>query len=311
MISPSATVCFIGFGEAGSILGADLAQHGLAVRCYDLLFDVPAERARMLLRCADARVDAAASVADAVRGAKLVVSAVTASASRDVARDTALLLQAGQIFLDLNSVSPETKRGNAQLVEASGASYVEAAVMAPVPPQRLRVPMLLGGPRAAELAPALAALGLNVEAVAAEVGVASAIKMCRSILIKGLEALTVESLLTARHYGAEDAVLASLAGTYPAMGWTAELPDYLISRVAEHGRRRAAEMREVAQTVAASGMTPLLATAVAQRQDALVDAMEAAALCYDSSEAFSWRALADRLAARRADQTAVSSPAPP
>ncbi|HEV7631905.1 MAG TPA: DUF1932 domain-containing protein [Steroidobacteraceae bacterium] len=295
MIPPSATICFIGFGEAGSILGNDLAQRGLAVRCYDILFDVATERARMLRRCADARVDPATTAAAALRGAKLVVSAVTTTASRDVARDAAPYLAAGQIFLDLNSVSPETRRGNALLIEASGASYVEAAVMAPVPPQRLRVPMLLGGPRAAELAPALNALGLNVEAVAATIGVASAIKMCRSILVKGLEALTVESLLTARRYGAEDAVLASLAKSYPGMDWDGRLPDYLISRVAEHGRRRAAEMREVAETVAATGMAPLMADATAARQDALVDAMQARGIACDPEGDFSWRTLADGL----------------
>ena len=179
----------------------------------------------------------------AARGAKLVISAVTASAAQDVAREAGPLLKSGQLFLDLNSVSPDTKRQNAALVEAGGADYVEAAVMAPVPALRLKVPMLLGGARAAELAPALAALGLNVTAVAREVGVASAIKMCRSVMIKGLEALAVESLRAARHYGAEDAVLNSLAATYPSMGWTQQQPDYLVSRVAEHGRRRAAALR--------------------------------------------------------------------
>lgn len=299
MISPTATVCFIGFGEAGSILGAELALRGLAVRSFDMLFDAPADRERMLRRCAAAGVDPAFTLGEALRGAKLVVSAVTATAAADVAHDAAALLQSGQIFLDINSVSPDSKRGSAALVEASGASYIEAAVMAPVPPQRLRVPMLLGGPRAAEIAPALNALGLNVEAVAAAVGVASAIKMCRSVVIKGIEALAVESLLTARRYGAEDAVLASLDRTYPGMGWTGPLPDYLIGRVAEHGRRRAAEMREVAQTVAASGMAPLLATAIAGRQDALLDAMAAQGLGFDSSRGFSWRTLADQLAQKK------------
>jgi 3-hydroxyisobutyrate dehydrogenase-like beta-hydroxyacid dehydrogenase len=299
MLPPSATLCLIGFGEAGGILGADLARRGCALRSYDILLDAPATRDAMLARLASAGVDPAFSLADAVRGAKLIVCAVTADAARDVARDVAPLLQAGQIFLDLNSVSPDTKRGNAQLIEASGASYVEAAVMAPVPPQRLQVPMLLGGARAAELAPALGLLGLNVTAVAADIGVASAIKMCRSVMIKGIESLTVECLLTARHYGAEDAVLASLAATFPGMGWTQQQPDYLISRVAEHGRRRAAELREVAQTVAAAGLPPRMASAVAASQDALVDAMANAGVVYDKTAEFSWRVLADQLANKK------------
>jgi 3-hydroxyisobutyrate dehydrogenase-like beta-hydroxyacid dehydrogenase len=298
MIPPSATIALIGFGEAGGILGADLAQRGVALRAYDIQLDAPATRGAMLARLAAAGVDPAATLADALRGAKLVISAVTASAAQDVARKAGPLLKSGQLFLDLNSVSPDTKRQNAALVEAGGADYVEAAVMAPVPPQRLQVPMLLGGARAAELAPALAALGLNVTAVAREVGVASAIKMCRSVMIKGLEALAVESLRAARHYGAEDAVLNSLAATFPSMGWTQQQPDYLVSRVAEHGRRRAAELREAAATVRAAGIEPRMALAIAASQDALVDAMEEAGIAYGNGQDFSWRSLADRLAVK-------------
>jgi 3-hydroxyisobutyrate dehydrogenase-like beta-hydroxyacid dehydrogenase len=168
--------------------------------------------------------------------------------------------------------------------------------MAPVPPLGLAVPMLLGGARAAELAPALNALGFSARAVSGEVGGASAIKMCRSVVIKGIEALAVESLLAARHYGAEDAVLASLAATFPSMGWEQSQPDYLVSRVAEHGRRRAAELREVARTVRAAGLEPYMADAIARRQDALVDDMLAAGIAFERQAPFSWRQLADGLA---------------
>jgi len=243
-------------------------------------------------------VRAADTLADAVAGAELVISAVTAASAIDVARQCAVLLRSGQWFLDINSVSPDVKRGNAAAIEAAGAAYVEAAVMAPVPPQRLQVPMLLGGARAATLAAALTALGMNVSVVSAAVGVASAIKMCRSVMIKGLEALAVECLFAARHYGAEAEVLASLDRSFPGMGWGRELPDYLISRVAEHGRRRAAEMREVAATVAAAGVEPLMSAAAARRQDELVERMAAAGRSYDDGAVFSWRELADALRVR-------------
>jgi 3-hydroxyisobutyrate dehydrogenase-like beta-hydroxyacid dehydrogenase len=225
-----------------------------------------------------------------------VIAAVTAASSAAVAQDAGKWMRAGQIFLDINSCSPATKRANAAAVESSGAAYVEAAVMAPVPPQRLKVPMLLGGPRAADLAPVLRALGMNATFIAAEIGVASAVKMCRSVVIKGLEALAVESMLAARRFGAEKEVLASLQGTFPQMGWTDELPDYLISRVAEHGRRRAAEMREVAHTLEDVGIEPIMSRATAVRQDALIDEMAARGVSYPHGEAFSWRWLADALA---------------
>ncbi len=285
-------IAMIGFGEAGSILGAELAAQGREVVTYDILLHAPAMRER----ARQARVGAADSFEAAVKDADLVISAVTAASSADVARNASKALRAGQIFLDINSCSPQTKRSNSQLVESSGADYVESAVMAPVPPQRLKVPMLLGGRQAAELAPALQALGMNATFLSADIGVASAVKMCRSVVIKGLEALAVESMLAARRFGAEKEVLASLQGTFPQMGWLDKLPDYLISRVAEHGRRRAAEMREVAHTLEDVGVEPTMARATAARQDALIDAMAAHGIAYPHVEAFSWRWLADALA---------------
>lgn len=295
MLQADATIAFIGFGEAGGILGEELARKGLAVKAWDILLEAPAAREAMRAKCAIAGVTAAASLAEALQGAGLVISAVTASSAAEVAREAGALLRPGQCFMEINSISPDAKRANSRAVEAGGADYVEAAVMAPVPPQRLRVPMLLGGAKAEALATALRGLGLDATAVADRVGVASAIKMCRSVMIKGIEALTVECLRAARHYGAEDAVLKSLAATFPSMGWDAQQPDYLISRVAEHGRRRAAEMREVAATVEAAGLAPLMSTATAAAQDALIDAMEAAGLRYDATRPFAWRDLADRL----------------
>jgi len=290
-------IALIGFGEVGTIFGRDLAQQGLEMSTYDILLDAPATRPAMLERARAAAVVPVDSLGDAVRGVDLVISAVTASSSRDVARDAAPWLRPGQLFLDVNSVSPETKRDNARAIEASGADYVEAAVMAPVPPQRLAVPMLLGGRRASALAAALKALGMNATAVADEIGTASAIKMCRSIMIKGIEALVVECMFAARRFGAEQPVLASLDRTFPHMGWNAELPDYLVSRVAEHGRRRAAEMREVALTLEDVGIRPTMAAATAERQEALTQQMAAAGVPYPQGGKFSWRALADALAA--------------
>jgi 3-hydroxyisobutyrate dehydrogenase-like beta-hydroxyacid dehydrogenase len=264
---------------------------------YDILLDSAERREQMLQRARQARVRAADTFEQAVAGAQVVISAVTAASSGDVAAKAARSLGAGQVLLDINSVSPAKKRASAALLQTSGAAYVEAAVMAPVPPQRLKVPMLLGGKQAGALAQELRALGMNTTALSDEIGVASAVKMCRSIVIKGLEALTVESMLAARRFGAEREVLESLNGTFPSMGWTAKLPDYLVSRVAEHGRRRAAEMREVARTLEDVDVEPTLARATAERQDWLIDAMTARGLTYSSlSTPFSWRELVDALA---------------
>jgi 3-hydroxyisobutyrate dehydrogenase-like beta-hydroxyacid dehydrogenase len=289
-------VALIGFGEAGSILGTDLVVGGCDVSAYDILLDDADKRAAMLARIERAQVRPSESFAAAVAGAELIISAVTASSSGDVAAAAGKHLSAGQLLLDINSVSPAKKQTSAKAVEASGADYVESAVMAPVPPYRLKVPMLLGGRRAEEAAAQLVELGFNAKAISSEIGVASAVKMCRSVLIKGIESLAVESMLAARHFGAEEQVLASLNQTFPSMGWDKQLPDYLISRVAEHGRRRAAEMREVARTLRDAGQTPTMSEAIARRQDELIDAMAAKGLQYNAEETFSWRQLADALA---------------
>ena len=288
-------IAVVGFGEAGSILGEDLSAADREVCTYDILLDAPASRGPLLEKARRADVQTADSLKAAVADADLVISAVTAASSAAVAQDAGKAMHAGQIFLDINSCSPETKRSNAAAVQISGADYVEAAVMAPVPPQRLKVPMLLGGHRASDLAPVLRALGMNATFISAEIGVASAVKMCRSVVIKGLEALALESMLAARRFGAEQEVLASLQGTFPQMGWQDKLPDYLISRVAEHGRRRAAEMREVAHTLQEVGIEPTMALATAARQDALIDEMVAKGLSYAHGQPFSWRVLADAL----------------
>jgi 3-hydroxyisobutyrate dehydrogenase-like beta-hydroxyacid dehydrogenase len=288
-------IALIGFGEVGGILGHDLAAQGIDVSFYDILLDSRDTREPMLAKARDTKVHAKDNLRDCFEGAELVISAVTAASAASVAKSASPLLGAGQVFLDINSVSPETKSGMASEVERGEGRFVEAAVMSAILPERLRAPMLLGGKHAEELAERLQAIGMNATIAGERIGVASAIKMCRSVMIKGLEALTVESLLAARRYGAEDAVLASLAATYPGMGWTDGLPDYLISRVAEHGRRRAAEMREAAEAVRDAGIDPLMAQATAERQDWLIDQMAAQQLDAKSMKPFAWRKVADAI----------------
>lgn len=289
-------IALLGFGEVGGIFGRDFAAAGLHVSTFDILMNANTSRAAMLAKAKGANVRACDTLEEAVRGADLVISAVTASSAADVARSAAPFLRDGQTYLDINSVSPDTKREIARTLNESPAAFVEAAVIAPVAPQRLKVAMLLGGADAATAAERLRAIGMNGKPVSDQIGVASAIKMCRSIIIKGLEAITVESMFTARRYGAEKQVLESLAATFPDMGWNSTLPDYLIGRVAEHGKRRAAEMREAAQAVSDAGLEPLTALATAQRQDWLAQTIAEFSLAVPKGEKFVWQEIADAIA---------------
>src|SRR5512135_1079694 len=200
--NPIRQIALIGFGEVGGIFGHDFAAAGLGVSTFDILLNAEPSRSAMLDKAKSANVLPCDTLEEAVRGADMVISAVTASSAADMARNAAPLLRGGQTYVDLNSVSPDTKREIAHTLSESEASFVEAAVMAPVLPQRLKVPMLLGGASAATAAERLQAIGMNVKPVSDHIGVASAIKMCRSIIIKGLEAITVESMFAARRYGA-------------------------------------------------------------------------------------------------------------
>ena len=287
------TIGLIGFGEAGGILAKDLAAAGMAITTFDILFWNERARERMLTKAAAFKVVAAENLEGAIRNASLVISLVTASSASEVAKQAASVLRPGQFYLDGNSVSPDMKRKMANDINRSGAHFVEAAVMAAIAPQRLKVPMLLGGSGAAELSAALRAIGMDATAVSETIGVASAIKMCRSVLMKGLAALTIESLFAARRYGAEDAVIASFEATYPNMGWAKNLPDSLTKRAVEHSRRRATEMREVEETLKGAGIRPFMASSTADLQDWLTREMDAHNYVYKADEPFSWRAFAD------------------
>jgi 3-hydroxyisobutyrate dehydrogenase-like beta-hydroxyacid dehydrogenase len=256
----------LGYGEVGRIFGAALLPQVARVAAWDLSFADTAARNAALDHAAAGGVQACDGVAALCAGTELVVSAVTASSTLAVARDAAAHLNAGAFFLDLNSASPGTKQQAGALIEAAGGRYVEAGVMTSVPPHGIGVPMLIGGPHAVALLPTLSALGMNASVASERLGVASATKMCRSVMIKGLEALVIESFATARHYGVEDAMVATLQETFPGIDWSAQ-GRYFFSRVAQHGKRRAQEMREAANTVREAGFEPFMASAIAEKHD--------------------------------------------
>lgn len=284
-------VGLIGFGEVGGIFGRALAaQANVAGVCaWDVRFaDDAAFRAQV-----PKPIMVTTGCAALCERATLIISAVTAANTLAAAVETAASIRPGAFFLDLNSASPGAKQQAGRAIEAAGAHYVEAGVMTSVPPYGIRVPMLLGGSYAAALGPALAALGMDAKPVSERIGIASAIKMSRSILIKGLEAIVIESFTNARRYGVEDHMLPTLDETFPGIDWQ-RLGGYLFSRVAQHGKRRAEEMREAARTVEETGIEPIASRAIADKQQWVAQLAQAGA--FDGvSECDGWRAYADRV----------------
>jgi len=260
----TAAFVFIGFGEAGAAFAGVAPARG-----YDLATDDPARRSAKLDDFAGAGVAACDTAAEALGGAHAILSLVTADQALIAAQSAAPLLENGALWLDMNSVAPDTKRAAAAAVEAAGGRYVDVAIMAPVHPARQSVPLLVSGPHAEAGAALLAEIGFtNVTAIAGPVGAASSIKMIRSVMVKGLEALTAECFLAAHAAGVTEQLLASLDAGGAGGGWAGKA-DYNLERMMVHGLRRAAEMEEVVKTLDALGTGSAMTRGTAERQRAI------------------------------------------
>lgn len=244
---------FIGFGEAASAIAKGLKSGGVS--------DIAAFDVRPI---GTSGVDVVETPRELAARADVLFSAVVAKAAVAAVESIAFDLTAHHLYIDLNSTSPAVQRQIASIVEPTGAGFVEAAVMSAVPPLGHRVPMLLGGKGAARFTELMVPLGMSLEVLGEDVGPASAIKMFRSVMIKGLEALVLECREGARHFDAEERVFRSLTESFPGLDWN-ELADYLSERNRLHGERRAREMEQAARTLEELGVEPIMAEAAARR----------------------------------------------
>jgi 3-hydroxyisobutyrate dehydrogenase-like beta-hydroxyacid dehydrogenase len=245
-------ITLIGYGEAGRSF-ACAARWGADARVFDL-------KPMDVLYAKDG-VRGCHSMADAAAGADTFISVVTADQAYVAAENTASHIAPGALFLDMNSVAPATKLRAAQVIDAAGGRYVDVAIMSPVDPLRLSVPLLVSGPHAGAGAEALGRLGFNnVRIVGHTVGRASTIKMLRSVMYKGMEALTAECLIACERAGVTDEVLGSFGSDWSAGA------DYRLDRMMVHGTRRASEMEEAVKTLGELGVEPLMTRGTAQRQ---------------------------------------------
>ncbi|HET9715808.1 MAG TPA: DUF1932 domain-containing protein [Pseudolabrys sp.] len=257
-------ISFIGFGEAGQAIASGLRDAGIErIAAWDILFPLPSGKG-LKAAANTIGVHAASSAAEAVTGTELVVSAVTAASSFEAAQSVVSHLSGQPYYLDINSVSPGRKQETAKLM-GDRARYVDVAVVAAIHPERHRTPLLIAGPNVEKVSPLLDELDMRFSVVGPEIGSAAAIKMIRSVMIKGIEALTLECLLAAARAGVLQEVTASLKNNYPGVDW-AKMADYNLERMASHGERRAAEMEESAATLREFGLEPLMVEATVKRQ---------------------------------------------
>ncbi|MEP2533898.1 DUF1932 domain-containing protein [Shimia sp.] len=278
-------IAFIGFGEAAQAFAQGLRDSttSLNITGFDIKTDGPnAQQKRAEMAVLD--VTPARTPTQCIHGADLIISLVTADQSETAASQLAEAAFEGALFFDGNSCAPETKRRTADIITAAGGRYVDVAIMAPVHPRLHKTPCLFSGTWAPDALQMALHLGMAAEIAGPDIGAASMRKMLRSIMIKGLEALTLECFLAARRAGQEPYVLASLEASFPGFNWAERAP-YMLERAMTHGVRRAAEMREVAQTLRDLDLSADMATATANHQQTVGDlGLDASALDDQSLE---------------------------
>ncbi len=257
----------IGYGEVGRIFALGLQTKSTnPIHAWDTKFIAGMLGSNGIEHARLHEIEIVDGCAAICSHSDLIISAVTAANTLAVAQEVSRHITAGSYFLDLNSASPRVKQQASQIINAAGGKYVEAGVMTSVPPYGIRVPMLLGGVHAAELGAILSSWSMDVKPVSDQVGIASATKMSRSIMIKGLEGLVIESFTTARFYGVEEVMIKTLEETFPQIDWHKQAA-YFFSRVAQHGKRRAEEMREAAKTVSDTGFPALMTQAIPDKHE--------------------------------------------
>ncbi|MHA7879600.1 MAG: NAD(P)-dependent oxidoreductase [Saccharospirillum sp.] len=242
-------IAFIGFGEAAEAFWTGLNRDAVGeVFAFDIKTDSDeaAVRDAMRERYQRLAVTGCDTLAEALAEADVVFSVVTADQAHAVATAAAPLLKDGALLLDCNSCAPQTKQASAKAVASGAGHYVDVAVMSPVNPKKNRTPLLLSGEFSEPAKAVLDRLDMNATVEPGPVGRASSIKMVRSIMVKGMEALFAECLIAGRLAGVDEAVLASLEASHPGFDG-ARRGGYNLERMTAHGIRRAAEMDEVCQ----------------------------------------------------------------
>lgn len=258
---------FIGFGEAGAAIAEGWGNTPPAtLAAYDIKTEDPATAAPKHEAYKRLNVAGADTLAQALEGATCIFSTVTADQAIKVATNAAPLLAPGTLFFDMNSCAPSSKRKSAAIIEEAGGRYVDTAIMAAIYPNMHKTAMLVSGPHAETAMDLMKSFDMSPRLIEGDVGTASTIKMIRSIMVKGMEALVVECVLSAVREGVDEEVLGSLEKNFPGFDWP-KRSAYMLERCMVHGVRRAAELREVAKTVDDLGLPNRMATATAAWED--------------------------------------------
>ena len=241
------SIAFIGLGEAASTIIAGWGNHrNKQVQAFDIKLQKSETREEIISRAGKLDIVFKSTLRDLIKDADIIFSTVTANQALNVAQEASLFLKDRAYFFDLNSCAPSSKQESSKSIETNGGYYVDVAVMAPVFSKKHLVPLLISGDKASQAMATLNQLPMNAKVIDGPVGRASSIKMVRSIMVKGLEALTAECALAAVEADVLDEVFASLSDGHPHFDILSH-SIYNFERSLSHGKRRAEELEEVAR----------------------------------------------------------------
>jgi 3-hydroxyisobutyrate dehydrogenase-like beta-hydroxyacid dehydrogenase len=262
---------FIGFGEAAFHIASGLREDGLQeIFAYDAMGEDPVMGPKIQQRLQTAGVRGAASLQELIRSSRFILCATSAKVALGIAEEAASHLTADHVYVDLNSGSPKLKQQISRIVEEAGARFVDGAVMESVPPYRHKVPILASGTGAADFRAAFESYGMNITVIEGQAGSSSAVKMVRSIFMKGFSALLLETLAAAYRSGIEKEIMASIGRSLTSRPFE-EFANLLLTRTAIHAERRVTEMSEVLETLADLELDDTMSKATRSKLQSLVD----------------------------------------
>jgi 3-hydroxyisobutyrate dehydrogenase-like beta-hydroxyacid dehydrogenase len=257
-------VGFIGFGEAARVLAGGLNAAGASLLAYcHGTRHAPPYAAEFRREAAALGVRLVDTLEDLARGAEVLISAVSPGAAGAVGAETAWLLGPRHLFVDVNAVAPATKDVIAAGVAASGARFVDAELMGAASLYGAAVPLYVSGSGAEEFRQAFAPLGLNVTLVAGAPSAAATLKMLRSVVTKGMEAVIVEAMFAAFRAGVREA-FAAITGPMDAVKFS-DFARMCITSDPIHAGRRAEEMQGVSEVARRLGGEPIMTDAAQRR----------------------------------------------
>ena len=260
---------FIGYGEAAFNISLGLGQEGLSgIRATDAMMDHPVMGVQVRDRAGQAGVALVSSAAEVAQWADVLFAAVPSSFTLDVCREVKDCLRPGQLYIDVSASTPATKEAIWDLIGGTGVLFVDAAMLGSLPKDKHQVPITASGNGASKFQEVMAPHGMKITLAGEKAGAASAIKLVRSIFMKGIASLMIEMLQAADAYGVSDEVVSSISKSMDGIPFTSHL-DRLVTGSALHCTRRAAELKGSIAMLSEAELSPEMTTAAKHRLEAL------------------------------------------